>query len=109
MKKILMILGLLAASAAPLAASAHTDVRVGFNVGPPMVSYRVPAYYDYGNVVVTRPYCPPHRVVYESYYDDEYDRPGIVYRDRGWSRGRRGHDHDEWREHGRGRWHDDND
>lgn len=100
MKKILMMFGLLVTSAAPLSAFAHTDVRIGLNVGAPMVSYRVPAYYDYGNVVVTLPYCPPHRVVYESYYDDY--RPVIVYRDRGWSRGWHGHDRDEWRGHERG-------
>lgn len=104
MKNILMMLGLLAASTTPLLASAHTDVRVGFNVGPPMVSYRVPAYYDHGNVIVTRPYCPPRRVVYESYYSP---RPVIVYRDRSGSRGWHGRDHEGWHEHGRGRWHDD--
>ena len=111
MKKFLMVLGLLMIGAVPLAASAHTDVHVGFNVGVPVVSYGRPAYYDYDRVVVSRPYCPPHRVVYETYDDgDYYDyRPVAVYRERGWGPGRdrgwREHDHDsdEWREHGR--WH----
>jgi hypothetical protein len=104
MKKILMMLGLLTLGAAPLAASAHTDVRVGFNIGVPVVSYARPVYYDYDRVVVSRPYYPPNRVVYETYDDGYYSggyRPVVVYRERGWDRGwrghgrRRGHDHDD--------------
>ncbi len=98
MKKLMAAVGVLLASALPLAASAHTDVRVGFNIGVPVVSYGRPAYYDYDRVVVSRPYCPPHRVVYETYNDGYYYdryRPVVVYRERGWDRG--------WREHGR--WH----
>ena len=110
MKKLLVSVGLLLASAVPLAASAHTDVRVGFNIGAPVVSYGRPVYND--RVVVSRPYCPPRRVVYETYNDGYYYdsyRPVVVYRERswgpGWDRGWREHDHDrgEWREHGR--WH----
>lgn len=97
MKKILMMLGLLTLGAAPLAASAHTDVRVGFNIG-------APAYYDYNRVVVSRPYCPPHRVVYETYDDsDYYDnyRPVTVYRERSWGPGW----NRDWRERGHDRRH----
>lgn len=102
MKKILMMLGLVTASAAPLAASAHTDVRIGLNVGVPIVSYRVPAYYDYGTVV-ERPYCPPRPVVYESYYGQpyyrvNYERPVIVYRDHDSYRDHDEHERHEWRE-----------
>lgn len=98
MKKILMMLGLAAASAVPLAASAHTDVHLGLNVDVPVYSYRVPAYYDYG-AVIERPYCPPRAVVYESYYGRpyyraDYERPVIVYRERGGSHG--WHDHGRW-------------
>lgn len=101
MKKILMLLGLMTIGAAPLAASAHTDVRVGINLGAPTYSYRVPAYYDYGRVETVRDYCPPRRVVYDRYDDAwpyarvEYREPVIVYRDHGRRHG--------WREHGH--WH----
>lgn len=100
MKKILLLLGLIATGPAPLAASAHTDVRVGIDLGAPRYAYRVPAYYDYGTVVTTRPYCPPHRVIYEDYDDYrpytrvEYRDPVVIYRAPGhWHRW---HEHDRW-------------
>lgn len=103
MKKLLMLLGLATISAMPLAASAHTDVRIGVALGAPTYSYRVPAYYDHGRVV-QRPYCPPRRVVYESYHARPYShvnygRPVIVYRNHA------GDSH-HWRhERGEGHWH----
>ena len=106
MKKGLMLLGLVTASVVPLAASAHTDVRVGVNLGAPIVSYRVPAYNDYGTV----DYCPPRRVVYESYYEEPYYRvnyawPVIVYRDHDGYRDHDEHERHEWREErGHGHW-----
>lgn len=102
MKKLLLIAGLAIAAAVPMAASAHTDVSIGFNLGLPVYAYAEPVYQPR---VVYREY-EPYTVVYRERGHGRWCPPGhrhAYYRDydRGYGWGRRDDDDDDdYRGHG---------
>lgn len=103
----------------PVAASAHTHVFVGINLGgliapPPVEVYSAPAYYPppvyYTRSAYYEPrviYREPQVVYYHRWHRDwDHDRRGDWDRDR-WHRD--WHDHDDGGWHHHGRRGDDND
>lgn len=95
-KQILMTAGLSLAGLLPLAASAHTDLSIGLNLGgyAPVYEAPPPVYY-----------APPPRVYYAP---PTYYGPTVVYTRPDWEEHRWHEEHErrehEWREH---REHDD--
>ena len=99
MKKVLLAVGLVIAAAAPLAASARSDVSVSNGIGAPAPVYveSAPVYYA--------PPPPPRRYYYSAprpvvVYQPRYYERRVVYRDYHYDkhrhgRGHRHHHHDD--------------
>lgn len=113
-KSLLLGAALTFAACAPVAASAHTDLFFGLNLGglfgPPAVVYAPPAYYAPAPPVYYAPapvYVAPPPVYYAP--RPIYRAPTVIYY------GHRGWDHDGWNygdrgrhwDHGDHRHHDD--
>lgn len=104
-KTLIAIGGLGLAALLPLAASAHTDVSIGLNLGGyPVYAAPAPVYYTPPQPVY---YAPPQPVYYSP--APVYYGGNVSYYDGGrrWCRdGHRGHEwrEHEWHEHGGRRW-----